>query len=106
MHVRNSDMPRIIAPGLTGTALAVILVISTLSPKQVSAQTASPNPADSSAAPAKPVSVLDRIRKKMRDPNTPQDRAKMVRLTGRRQKLGDFQAKTVSEHPRTFQQNR
>lgn len=47
MHVRNIDMPRIIAPGLIGTALAVILVISTLSSKQVSAQTASPNPAES-----------------------------------------------------------
>jgi Ca2+-binding EF-hand superfamily protein len=76
MHVRNIDMPRIIAAGLIGTALAVILVISTLSPKQVSAQTASPNPTESSAAPAKPVSVLDRIRKKMRDSNTPQDRAR------------------------------
>ena len=31
---------------------------------------------------------------------------KMVRLTGRRQELGDFQARTVSEHPPTFQQNR
>ena len=72
MHVRRIDMSRFLVPGLSGAALAVTLLMSSATPHGAYAQAA---PSGSTATPAKPASVLDRIRKKIRETKKPKDKA-------------------------------
>lgn len=73
MHVRKIDMPRYLMPGLVSAALAITLILFLITPQAVHAQSGSPG---TSATKAKPVSVMDRIRKKIREANSPQDKAR------------------------------
>jgi Ca2+-binding EF-hand superfamily protein len=72
MHVRIIDMSRFLIPGLSGAALAVALLIGSATPHGAFAQATT---SGSTATPAKPASVLDRIRKKIRESKRPKDRA-------------------------------
>lgn len=72
MLVGKIDMPRFFAPALSATALAVTLMVLSAPPNNAYAQSAT---SGASAQSGKPASVLDRIRKKMREANTPEDRA-------------------------------
>lgn len=71
MHVGKIDMLRFFTPGLFGTALAVVLMAVT--PTDAYAQSTT---SGSAAETGKSSSVLDRIRKKMRETNTPEDKAR------------------------------
>lgn len=73
MQVRKFDMSRFVSPCLVWTVLATALVVLMASPRIAYAQSA---PSGSSSATGKPPSVLDRIRKKMRESNAPQDKAR------------------------------
>lgn len=72
MHVRKIDMSRFLIPGLLGATLAVALLISSATPHGAYAQAATSDP---TATPAKPASVLDRIRQKIRESKKPKDKA-------------------------------
>ena len=72
MHVRKFDMLRYFIPGPGSTAAAIAIMVVMTAPQAAYAQSASPG---ASATPGKPASVLDRIRKKMRETKPPQDKA-------------------------------
>lgn len=65
-------MFRFVTPCLVGTALATALIVVVVTPRTTYAQSTSPN---STAAPGKPASVLDRIRKKIRETKSPKNKA-------------------------------
>lgn len=71
MPVGKKHMLRFLAPAFSGTALAVALIA--VAPQNLYAQSTSTG---SAAGTGKSSSVLDRIRKKMRETNTPEDKAR------------------------------
>lgn len=71
-------MPRYFMPGPLGTAAAIAIVIVMTTPQAAYAQSTSPGTSATPrtvATPGKPASVLDRIRKKMRETKPPQNKA-------------------------------